>query len=81
MRVVALPLAAAFAASGSFFLGQADSLAESLRVRPAPTTLAFLPLLLMCVRLWRYRDRRRSVVAAPAPWRCAGRRTGQPLAP
>ena len=57
---------ATFVASGSFFLGQADSLPEPLRVRPVLTMLAFLPLLLMFVYLWRYRDRRRSAVAAPA---------------
>lgn len=57
---------ATFVASGSFFLGQADSLPEPLRVQPVLTTLAFLPLLLMFFYLWRYRDRRRHVVPAPA---------------
>jgi hypothetical protein len=56
---------ATFVASGSFFLGQAKVLPEPLRVGPVLTLLAFLPLLLMFVYLWRYRDRRRSVVAAP----------------
>ena len=58
---------AAFVASGSFFLGQADSIPEPLRIQPVLTTLAFLPLLLMFAYLWRHRDRRRGVVAAPAP--------------
>ncbi len=57
---------ATFVASGSFFLGQADSIPEPLRVQPALTTLAFLPLLLMFGYLWRHRDRRRRAVAAPA---------------
>ena len=57
---------AMFVASGSFFLGQAQVIPEPLRVRPVLTTLAFLPLLLMFFYLWRYRDRRRHVVAAPA---------------
>jgi uncharacterized membrane protein len=57
---------AMFVASGSFFLGQAKVLPEPLRVRPVLTMLAFLPLLLMFFYLWRYRDRRRRVVAAPA---------------
>ena len=57
---------AAFVASGSFFLGQAKVLPAPLRVGPVLTMLAFLPLLLMFFYLWRYRDRRRRVVAAPA---------------
>ena len=57
---------ATFVASGSFFLGQADSLPAPLRIQPVPTTLAILPLLLMLLHLWRYRDRRRGAVTAPA---------------
>ena len=57
---------ATFVASGSFFLGQADALPAPLRIRPMLTTLAFLPLLLMAVHLWRLRDRRRHVATAPA---------------
>ena len=57
---------AMFVASGSFFLGQAKVLPEPLRVGPVLTTLAFLPLVLMFFYLWRYRDRRSSVVASPA---------------
>ncbi|MGZ8490636.1 MAG: hypothetical protein ACXWZS_00355 [Gemmatirosa sp.] len=57
---------ATFVASGSFFLGQAKVLPEPLRIQPMLTMLAVLPLLLMCFYLWRYQDRRRSVVAASA---------------
>jgi hypothetical protein len=57
---------AMFVAAGSFFLGQAKVLPEPLRVQPVLKTLAFLPLLLMLIYLWRYRNRRRSVIAAPA---------------
>ncbi len=55
---------ATFVASGSFFLGQPQAVPAPLRVRPVPALLALLPLLLMCVHLWRYRDRRRRVAAA-----------------
>jgi hypothetical protein len=58
---------AAFVASGSFFLGQPKVLSVALRVEPVLAMLAFLPLLLMLFHLWRHRDRRRHVVAAPAP--------------
>ena len=56
---------ATFAASGSFFLGQPQAVPAPLRVKPVPAVLALLPLLLMGVYLWRYRDRRRRVAAAP----------------
>lgn len=56
---------AAFVASGSFFLGQPQAVPALLRVKPVPTVLALLPLLLMGFHLWRYRDRRRRVAAAP----------------
>jgi len=54
------------ARTGSPLHGQADSLPAPLRIQPVLTALAFLPLLLLFSYLWRYRDRRRSVVAAPA---------------
>jgi hypothetical protein len=50
---------AAFVASGSFFLGQADVLPPRLRVGPVLQLLAVLPLLPMCVHLGRRRGRRR----------------------
>ncbi|WP_284350843.1 hypothetical protein [Roseisolibacter agri] len=56
---------ATFVASGSFFLGQPQAVPALLRVKPVPTVLALLPLLLMPVYLWRYRDRRRRAAAAP----------------
>ena len=56
---------ATFVASGSFFLGQPQAVPALLRVKPVPTVLAVLPLLLMAFYLWRYRDRRRRVAAAP----------------
>jgi hypothetical protein len=56
---------AAFVASGSFFLGQTQVLPAPLRVGPLPAMLAALPLVLMLVFLWRYRDRRRPAAAAP----------------
>ena len=56
---------ALFVASSSFFLGQTQVIPEPLRVRPVLTLLAVLPLLLLLFYLWRYRDRRGRVVAAP----------------
>ena len=56
---------ATFVATGSFFLGQPQAVPAPLRVKPVPTVLAVLPLLPMAFYLWRYRDRRRRVAAAP----------------
>lgn len=61
---------ALFVASGSFFLGQADEIPESLRIWPVLTILAVLPLVALLYWLWRVRFRRRSspgIVAAGSP--------------
>ena len=57
---------ALFIATGSFFLGQADELPESLRVFPLLAIPAFLPLLVMPYWLCRVRARRASRETARA---------------
>jgi hypothetical protein len=52
---------AAFAATGSFFLGQADEIPESLRIWPVLIFLAFLPALAMLYYFGREAWRRRKV--------------------
>lgn len=51
---------AAFAATGSFFLGQADEIPKALRFWPALFFLAFLPVLVMLYYFVREYRRRRS---------------------
>ena len=49
---------ALFVATGSFFLGQADELPDSLRVWPVLYVLALAPLVLLLYWMWRVRGRR-----------------------
>ena len=48
---------AMFSATGSFFLGQADSIPEPLRIMPLLFVLAFLPIGFLFYWLWRVRRR------------------------
>jgi hypothetical protein len=63
---------AAFMATGSFFLGQADEIPKPLRIWPLLFFLAFLPVLMMLYyfarEVWRRRrSRARSAIRVHAP--------------
>jgi hypothetical protein len=58
---------AAFSATGSFFLGQAQVIPEPLRNMPALFVLAFLPIGFLFYWLWRMRSRRDPLPTLRAP--------------
>lgn len=56
---------ALFIASGSYFLGQADTIPKPLRIYPLLSLAALLPLFMMFFWLWRVRTGRRSGLTIP----------------